>query len=78
MILIGENRRTRRKTCPSATLSTTNATWTALDAKSGLSGEKPALAMARRIRLIYDALLRPEVIQCRITCDEMNNESEEM
>jgi hypothetical protein len=27
MILTGENRRTRRKTCPSATLSTTNPTW---------------------------------------------------
>jgi hypothetical protein len=29
MILTGEHRRTRRKTCPSATLSTTNHTWTA-------------------------------------------------
>jgi hypothetical protein len=27
MILTGENRRTRRKTCLSATLSTTNPTW---------------------------------------------------
>jgi hypothetical protein len=27
MILTGENRRTLRKTCPSATLSTTNPTW---------------------------------------------------
>jgi hypothetical protein len=27
MILTGENRRTRRKTCPIATLSTTNPTW---------------------------------------------------
>jgi hypothetical protein len=27
MILIGENRRSVRKTCPSATLSTTNPTW---------------------------------------------------
>jgi hypothetical protein len=26
-ILTGEKRRTRRKTCPSATLSTTNPTW---------------------------------------------------
>jgi hypothetical protein len=30
IILTGENRRTRRKTCPSATLSTTNPTWTDL------------------------------------------------
>jgi hypothetical protein len=27
MILTGENRRTRRETCPSATMSTTNPTW---------------------------------------------------
>jgi hypothetical protein len=28
MKLTGKNRSTRRKTCPSATLSTTNPTWT--------------------------------------------------
>ena len=38
MKLTGENRRTRRKTCPSATLSTTNPTWT----DPGLRGERPA------------------------------------
>jgi hypothetical protein len=38
MILTEENRRTRRRTCPSATLSTTNPTWT----DPGLSGERPA------------------------------------
>jgi hypothetical protein len=32
MILTGENRRTRRKTCTSATLSTTDPKWTALGA----------------------------------------------
>jgi hypothetical protein len=32
IILTGENRRTRRKTCPSATLSTTNSTWIDPDA----------------------------------------------
>jgi hypothetical protein len=42
MILAGENRRTRRKTCPSVTLSTTNPTWIDLDAKPGLGGERPA------------------------------------
>jgi hypothetical protein len=41
MILTGENRRTRRKTCPSATLSTTNPTWTDLGANPGLRGEGP-------------------------------------
>jgi hypothetical protein len=36
MILTGENRRTRKKTCPSATLSTTNPTRTNLGAKPSL------------------------------------------
>jgi hypothetical protein len=38
----GKNRRTRRKTCPSATLSTTNPTWIDKGANSGLRGERPA------------------------------------
>jgi hypothetical protein len=38
MKLTGENRSTRRKTCPSGTLSTTNPTWT----DPGLCGEKRA------------------------------------
>jgi hypothetical protein len=42
MILTGENRGTRRKTCPSATLSTTNPTWIDLGANPGLRGERPA------------------------------------
>jgi hypothetical protein len=37
MMLTGENRRTRRETCPSATLSTTNPTWT----DPGLCSERP-------------------------------------
>jgi hypothetical protein len=41
MILTGENGMTRRKTCPSATLSTTNPTLTTLEANTGLRGEKP-------------------------------------
>jgi hypothetical protein len=42
MILTGENRRTRRKTCPSVTLSTTNPTWIDPGANRGLRGERPA------------------------------------
>jgi hypothetical protein len=42
MKLTGENRTTRRKTCPSATLSTTNPTWTDPGSNPGLRGEKPA------------------------------------
>jgi hypothetical protein len=32
----------RRKTCPRATLSTTNPTWTDPGSNPGLSGERPA------------------------------------
>jgi hypothetical protein len=42
MILTGKNRRTRRETCPSATLSTTNPTWIDPGANLGLHGERPA------------------------------------
>jgi hypothetical protein len=37
-----ENRRTRRKTCPSSTLSITNPTWIDPGANLGLHGERPA------------------------------------
>jgi hypothetical protein len=33
---------TRRKTCPSATLSTTNLTWTDPGSSPGVRGERPA------------------------------------
>ena len=42
MKLTGENRITRGKTCPIATLSTTNYTWTDPESKPGLRGERPA------------------------------------
>jgi hypothetical protein len=42
MILTGENRRTRRKPCPSATLSTTNPTWIDPGANPGLRVERLA------------------------------------
>jgi hypothetical protein len=42
MILTGENPRTRRKNCPSATLSATNPTWIDPGANPGLRGERPA------------------------------------
>jgi hypothetical protein len=41
-ILKGENRRTRRKSCPSATLSTTNPTWIDPGVNPGLRGERSA------------------------------------
>ena len=42
MKLTGENRSTRRKPGPSATLSTTKPIWTDLGSNPGLRGEKPA------------------------------------
>jgi hypothetical protein len=42
MKLTGENRSTRWKTCPSATLSTTNPTWTDPGSSPGPRGQRPA------------------------------------
>ena len=42
MILTGENRRTERKTRPSAILFTTDPTWTDLGLNPDLRGERPA------------------------------------
>jgi hypothetical protein len=42
MKFTGENRCTRGETCPSATLSTTNPTWTDPGWNPGLRGERPA------------------------------------
>jgi hypothetical protein len=41
MILAGENRRNRRKICPSASLSTTHPTWTEPGPNLALRGERP-------------------------------------
>jgi hypothetical protein len=43
MMPTGENVTIREKTRLSATLSTTNLTWTGLELNLGLCGEKPAL-----------------------------------
>ena len=53
MIVTGENRGTGRKTCPSATLSTTNTTLTSRGSNSGARDERPAitaLAMTRPLK----------------------------
>jgi hypothetical protein len=39
MILMGQNRSTGRKTCPRATLSIANHTWTDLGLNPGVRGE---------------------------------------
>jgi hypothetical protein len=56
MILTGENLRIRRKTCPSATMSTTNPTWINPNAKQDLRVERPATnrlshGMAKKVSL---------------------------
>jgi hypothetical protein len=43
MILTGTDGRTRRKTCPNVTFSTTNSTWTNLGSKPGFYGKKTAI-----------------------------------
>jgi hypothetical protein len=42
MKLTGESRSTRGKTCPCATLSTINPTWTDPGSNPGFRGERPA------------------------------------
>ena len=42
MKLTGENRKTREKSCPSATLSKTNPTWTDPGSNPGIRGERSA------------------------------------
>jgi hypothetical protein len=62
MTLTGKTRRTRRETCHTATLPTTNSIWIDLGANPGLCGEKPATnslscSTANR-RLGYNFFLR--------------------
>jgi hypothetical protein len=53
MKLTGENRSTRGKTCPSATLSTPNPTWTDPGSNPGLRGDRPATNRLRTCSYIY-------------------------
>ena len=52
MILTGENRSTREKTCPSATLSTTNPTRTNRGSNLGLRGERPGTNRLSHVTII--------------------------
>jgi hypothetical protein len=47
MILTEEDRSTGGRICPSATLSTTNTTWTNLELNACLRGERPATNRVR-------------------------------
>jgi hypothetical protein len=79
MILTGENQRTRRKTCPSATLSTTNPTWIDPGANPGLQGERPATNDLSHGTAIWYAICSLNLIYRTITtarlqiwCSEYN------
>jgi hypothetical protein len=58
------NRRTRRGTCPSATLCTTSPTWTALVAKPALHGEKPATNRLSYGTALVDSYSAGQEISC--------------
>ena len=53
MKLTGENRSSRRETCPSATLSTTNPTCTDPGSNPGLRVERPATNRLNVLHLYY-------------------------
>jgi hypothetical protein len=58
MKLTEENRSTRGKACPSATLSTTNPTWTDLRSNPGLRGERPATnCLSHGMAFVYTLVL---------------------
>jgi hypothetical protein len=65
IIMTGENRRTQRKTCRSAILSTTNPTWTEPGANPGIRGERPATN-----RLSHGTAHGYFVIPCADVCAE--------
>ena len=67
MKLTGENRSTRGKTCPSATLSTTNPTWTDPGSSPVLRGRRPATNRLSHGKSRYSA---GEV--CRLNLDVSN------
>jgi hypothetical protein len=53
MKLTGKNRSIRGKTCPSATLSTTNPTWTDLGSNPGLRGGRPLILLLFTCTYLY-------------------------
>jgi hypothetical protein len=76
MKLTGENRSTERKTCPSATLSTINPTWTGPGSNPGLRSGKPAAnrlshGTALRLMLVTRGVQNFEtpLLQIMVCCD---------
>jgi hypothetical protein len=72
MKLTGENRRTRGKTCPSATLSTTNPTWTDPGSNPALSGGRPAANRLSHGTAFYRPLLRGMQLTCTAWVESLN------
>jgi hypothetical protein len=66
MKLTGENRSTRGKTCPNATLSTTNPTWTDPGTNPGLCGERPATnyLIFQYFKMIFERVLFNNAVNC--------------
>jgi hypothetical protein len=68
MKLTGENRSTRRKTCPSATLPTTNPTCTDPRSNPDLRGERPVtnrLSHGTAYLIAYSSLVPIQYDRCK-------------
>jgi hypothetical protein len=59
MKVTGENRSTWGKTCPSATLSITNPTWTDQGSNQDVRGERPATNRLSHGRVMVWNLINP-------------------
>jgi hypothetical protein len=59
MILTGKNRRTRRKTCPSATFCTTDPTRIGPEANPSIRGERPAIKRLSHETTLGELTLTP-------------------
>jgi hypothetical protein len=67
MKLTGENRSTRGKTYPSATISTSNPTWTDPGSNPGLRGERPVTKRLSHGTALHRYLKQSmHVTQCKI------------
>jgi hypothetical protein len=71
--MTGENRRTRIKTCPSATLSTTNPTCIEPGANTGLCGERPATNDLSHGTALLLALINYSRIILRVNSSKTTN-----
>jgi hypothetical protein len=73
--MIGEDRSTRRKTYFSATLSTTNSTWTDPGPNPGLRGKRPATVIRGRVRNIRIYLCKGSLWHSVIVMDWLCQQS---